>query len=144
MFEGGSKHMELITIEDPNENEIEPIVNGVIEYGLSQVGGIKPGKWAFHAKDSNMIIGGAIGRNHFSQFYLDHIWVEEANRSKGIGRQIHSEVIACAESCGCKRIQLNSLNKAAVTFYRGMGYETLATIEEYVDGFTLYYMAKRI
>ena len=115
-----------------------------MEYGLSQVQNKLPRSWAFHAKDDNIIIGWAIGRDHFSQFYLDHIWVKEEFRSKGLGSKIHEQVLQCANSCGCTRIQLNTLNKKAVDFYKKLGYSTLAIIEEYIDGFDLYYMAKKI
>lgn len=136
--------MEIETIENPSEFEVQPIINGVMEYGLSQVNGVVPRKWAFHAKKSNELIGGATGRDHFSQFYLDNIWVKEEYRSKGIGESIHKEVVACAKKCGCRKIQLNTLNEKAAKFYSGLGYATLSVIEDYVDGFNLYYMAIKI
>lgn len=136
--------MEITTIENPSELDSKPIEDGVMEYGLMQVNETKPNKWAFHVKDCGDLIGGATGRAHFSQFYLDNIWVKEAARSKGIGKSIHQEVVACAERCGCRRIQLNTLNEKAVKFYQRLGYKTLAVIEDYVDGFNLYYMAREI
>ena len=136
--------MEVLTIENPNEQDTKPIEQGVMQYGLLQVGGEIPRKWAFHMKVENKIIGGATGRDHFSQFYLDNIWVKEEYRSKGIGQRIHEDVVACAERCGCNRILLSTLNKRASQFYRKLGYEHLAVIEEYVVGFNLIYMAKII
>ncbi|MGL5404927.1 MAG: GNAT family N-acetyltransferase [Acinetobacter sp.] len=136
--------MNLTTIENPKDDETKPIINGIMEYGLSQIQNRLPRLWAFHAKSGDIIVGGAVGRDHFSQFYLDHLWVKEELRSKGLGSRIHEQVLQCANSCGCKRIQLNTLNKRAVDFYIKLGYSTLAIIEEYVDGFDLYYMAKEI
>jgi ribosomal protein S18 acetylase RimI-like enzyme len=136
--------METITIENPDENDTKPIEDGVSQYGLMQVDGKTPRKWAFHIRDSNELIGGATGRDHFSQFYLDNIWVKDEHRSKGIGKILHDEVIACAKNCSCKRILLSTLNNKAVTFYRKLGYKQLTVIEEYVDGFNLYYMARDI
>ena len=136
--------MEVSTIEEPSPEESKPIEVGIMEYGLSQVNGIAPKKWAFHAMENGEIIGGATGRVHFSQFYLDNIWVKEEFRSKGIGTRLHEAIIACAKQSACKRIQLNTLNEKAVEFYVGLSYETLAVIEGYVDGFNLYYMARKI
>ncbi|MCU7917883.1 MAG: GNAT family N-acetyltransferase [Candidatus Thiodiazotropha sp. (ex Epidulcina cf. delphinae)] len=136
--------MEITAIEDPNELDSKPIEDGVMEYGLMQVNETAPKKWAFYAKNCGELIGGAIGRVHFSQFYLDNIWVKEDARSRGIGESVHQKVVACAERYGCRRIQLNTLNEKAVKFYRRLGYETLAMIEDYVDGFNLYYMAREI
>lgn len=136
--------MKISTIEDPNSEESKPIEDGITEYGLSQVNGIAPKKWAFHAVEAGEIVGGAIGRVHFSQFYLDNIWVKEEFRSEGLGTKIHESVVACAKQCACQRIQLNTLNEKAIGFYTRLNYEILATIEGYVDGFNLYYMAKKI
>ncbi len=136
--------MKIETIENPSENEVDSIVKGVMEYGLSKVNEVIPRKWAFHAKSSGELIGGATGRDHFSQFYLDNIWVKEEHRSRGLGASIHEEVTACAKRCGCRRIQLNTLNSKAVKFYQKLGYEILAEIDDYTDGFTLYYMARII
>jgi ribosomal protein S18 acetylase RimI-like enzyme len=136
--------MKMLTIENPGEKDTKPIEDGVMQYGLLQVDGVIPRKWAFHARDSNEIIGGAVGRDYFSQFYLDNIWVKEEHRSKGLGKRIHEEVVRCAEKCDCKRILLSTLNENAVRFYRALGYYQLAVIEEYVVGFNFYYMAKTI
>ena len=136
--------MKIATLENPSDSDVEPIINGVMEYGLSQVSGVMPRIWAFHAMDCSELVGGATGRDHFSQFYLDNIWVKEEYRIKGIGKNIHEEEIACARKCGCRRVQLNTLNSKAVKFYLRLGYEILAEIEGYVDGFNLYYMAKTI
>jgi GNAT superfamily N-acetyltransferase len=137
-------NIEVLTIENPDEKDTKPIEQGVMHYGLVQVGGEIPRKWAFHVRDSNELIGGAIGRDHFSQFYLDNIWVQDLHRSKGLGERVHEEVVSCAEKCGCNRILLSTLNKRAVQFYRKLGYKHLAVIEEYVVGFDLFYMAKKI
>ncbi|HBC57099.1 MAG TPA: hypothetical protein DCZ03_08040 [Gammaproteobacteria bacterium] len=136
--------MDVTRIEDPKTDDSKAIDDGVMEYGLSQVNGVLPKKWAFVAKEEGEVIGGATGRVHFSQFYLDNLWVKENHRSKGYGTRIHSAVMSCAKEQGCKRIQLNTLNKKAVGLYRRLNYETVAVIEGYVDGFNLYYMAKQI
>ena len=136
--------MEVLTIEEPSTEESKPIEDGIMEYGLLQVNGIAPKKWAFHAIEAGEIVGGATGRVHFSQFYLDNIWVKEEYRSKGIGTKIHEAVVTCAKQCACHRIQLSTLNEKAVRFYTRLNYETLAMIEGYVDGFNLYFMARKI
>jgi ribosomal protein S18 acetylase RimI-like enzyme len=136
--------METLTIENPDEKDTKPIEDGVFQYGLLQVGSKAPRKWAFHIRDLDGLLGGATGRDHFSQFYLDYIWVKEEHRSKGMGKILHEEVVACAQVCGCKRILLSTLNLDAVHFYRKLGYKQLTVIEDYVDGFDLYYMARSI
>lgn len=136
--------MQINRIENPNSEDIKPIEDAIMKYSLSQVNAVKPKAWAFHAKEANQIVGGATERVHFSQFYLDNLWVEEKMRLNGYGSKIHEEIVVCAKQQGCNRIQLHTLNEKAVELYKRLGYETLATINGYVDGFNLYYMARKI
>ena len=134
----------MVVVADPDEKDLELIEQGVLDYGISEVGGKLPRKWAFHITDNGELLGGATGRDHLSQFYLDNIWVVEERRLKGLGGRIHEEVVACAEKCGCRRILLSTLNKRAVKFYRKLGYEKIAEIDDYVSGFDLFFMVKMI
>lgn len=136
--------MEIIKISNPTSDDVKSVVDGVAEYGLSQVDGIMPEQWVIHAVENGEIIGGATGRIHFRQSYLDNLWVTCELRNKGLGSKIHEEVVEISTRSSCSRIQLNTLNMQAVKLYKRLGYEILAEIEGYVDGFCLYYMAKKI
>jgi GNAT superfamily N-acetyltransferase len=136
--------LNIVTIANPSAIDAEPIMDGLMEYGLAQVQGIAPQQWVFHAMDGDLLVGGAVGRAHFSQFYLDALWVQEQHRDKGLGASLHRAVEACAQQQACRRILLNTLNQKAVGFYARLNYVTLAVINGYVDGFDLVYMAKSI
>jgi hypothetical protein len=41
-------NMNIVTVKNPGSHDTGPIENGVIEYGLSLVGGEPPKKCAFH------------------------------------------------------------------------------------------------
>ena len=136
--------MDILKITNPAPGDVKIVVDGVANYGLSQVGGVVPEQWVIHAIDNEKVVGGATGRIHFSQLYLDNLWVYDELRNRGIGSSIHEKVVELSKQNSCSRIQLNTLNKQAVQLYRRLGYEVLAEINEYVDGFSLYYMARRI
>ena len=136
--------MEILKISSPTSDDVKSVVDGVVEYGLSQVDGIMTEQWVIHAVENGEIIGGATGRIHFHQSYLDNLWVKYELRNQGIGSKIHEEVVEISTRSSCSRIQLNTLNLQAVKLYKRLGYEILAEIEGYVDGFCLYYMAKKI
>jgi len=141
MLNGTPTAVKLTIIEQPTTDDTSPIINGVLEYGLDQIGGVLPKNFAIHGKIGNELVGGATGRQHFTQFYLDNLWVHQNFRSKGYGTIMHDSVLELAANLSCSRIQLNTLNIRAVAFYKNLGYETLAIIGEYVDGFDLYYLS---
>ena len=136
--------MEIIKITNPTSDDVKSVVDGVVEYGMSQVNGVEPKQWVIHAIENGEIVGGATGRIHFSQLYLDNLWVKKEIRNQGIGSKIHEEVVRLSKDSSCSRIQLNTLNEKAVKFYARLDYEILAEIDDYVDGFCLYYMTKKM
>ncbi len=136
--------MDILKIVNPTSDDVKYVVDGVIEFGLSQVNGVEPDQWVIHAIEDGEIVGGATGRIHFSQLYLDNLWVKKELRNQGLGTKIHEEVVQLSKQSLCSRIQLNTLNEKAVQLYKRLDYEILAEIDGYVDGFCLYYMARKI
>jgi GNAT superfamily N-acetyltransferase len=121
--------MKISIIENPKDEETSSIEKGVFDYGLAQVEGIVPTKWAFHAVEDGELLGGATGRLHLTQFYLDLVWVKEEFRSKGIGTGILNFILKFAQENRCRRILLNTLNVNAVRLYKRLGYKTLTVID---------------
>ena len=133
--------MEVLIIESPEPEDLDPIEQAVKQYGLLEVNGVLPEQKAFHLKIDGELVGGATGRVHLSKFYLDNLWVKEGHRSKGYGTIIHDSVVGFAQNNSCKMIHLSTLNNRAVEFYLRLNYETLAVIENYVVGFDQHHMA---
>ncbi len=136
--------MNIYTIDKPKADDLAPIEEGVMNYGLAQVGNCLPELKAIHLRLDDVLIGGATGKLHFKQFYLDNLWVAESYRSQGYGRKIHEQVVECARNNDCTTIRLQTLNKKAVELYRKLDYAALAKIENYTEGFDLYHMALKL
>ncbi len=60
--------------------------------------------------------------------YLDDLYVKEAYRKQGIGKQLLEAVVALAKAQNCKKVrwQVSKWNAHAIEFYKRMG----ATIDE--------------
>ena len=132
--------MKISAIEAPSHIEIKPILDGIYEYGLAQICGVEPSQWAAVAKEKGAFIGGATGRVHLQQFYLENLWVKEAFRSQGLGTKLHGEILNIAYEHRCSRVLLNTLNERAVSFYLRLSYKELAVIKDYVPGYDLHYL----
>lgn len=136
--------MQIVEIQDPADEDIAPILQGVMDYGLSQIQGILPVRRAFHLKVDGKFIGGATAKIHFTKCYLDNLWVDENHRGNGYGACLLEKVAECAANHACNAIYLNTLNDKAVALYQKQGYSVVATVAGYVDGFNLVYMVKNI
>ena len=136
--------MELIKIDSPTQEDIEPIQKGIEEYGFREVNGIKPEPLAVLLKERGETIGGANGSSHFNVVFLSNLWVIEGRRDGGLGTKIHDEVVAFSRQRGCHSIRLQTLNEKALRFYQRNDYLIESSIDNYVKDFTLYHLVKRI
>ena len=131
-------------IETPNAEQITPIVEGVVSHGESLVVGNSPKKHVFHFVENKQLIGGIVGARQYNRYYLSHIWVAENYRNSGHGSKLLNSCEEKMRSLGCTSVVLETLNKEAVTFYLKNGYTSISTIPEYVQGFDLVHLLKKI
>lgn len=131
-------------IETPKSDQVQPIVDGVVSYGESLVQGNNPKKYAFHLIENKHLIGGIVGARQYNRFYLSHIWVSESSRNNGYGSTLLEHCEQKLSKIGCNSIILETLNKRAVKFYLNNGYSSISRITEYVQGFDLVHLLKKI
>jgi len=134
----------IMRIKAPKEDQIKPIVDGVIAHGESLVGSNKPSKYAFHLQLDKKLIGGVVGYRQYDRFYLTHIWVTEDYRNKGYGSHLLRTTEDELKKVDCNSVLLETLNKDAINFYKKHGYSVISEIPEYVKGFDLVHFLKAI
>lgn len=132
--------MNIKKLESPKDFEMKPILDGIVSYGLAEVNGIEPMLKAVVLEIGKETVGGATGKVHFNQFYLDNLWVQDQHGNMGYGSKIHAAVIEVAKENQCDCIRLQTLNEKAVTLYKRLGYSVEAKLSNYVEGFNLYHM----
>ena len=89
-------------------------------------------------------MGGIVGALQYERFYLSHIWVSEKYRNSGYGSRLLNDCEVEMKRLGCKSIILETLNEKAVELYLKHDYIQVGRIPEYVKGFDLVHMLKKI
>lgn len=59
---------------------------------------------------------------------VDHVYIEDAHRNKGLGKQFMQWIYEYAKTKGCETVELNTYvqNHASHKFYNNEGFEALA------------------
>ncbi len=135
---------DIEVIESPKLDDIQPIINGVVSYGESLVKDNKPKNLAFYINKDNELIAGIVGSVQYDRFYLSHLWVHENYRNKGYGTSLLTECEKKLKGFACTSIILETLNSKAVELYLKLGYSQVGSIKEYVKGFDLVHLLKKI
>jgi len=98
----------------------------------------------FARTDSGKVIGGAVGRWWGEACELQQLWVEAAERKKGLGTRLIQDFEAHARSHGCTSVYLETFSFQALHLYRLLGYEVEYERGGYPHGILKYHMVKRL
>jgi ribosomal protein S18 acetylase RimI-like enzyme len=98
----------------------------------------------FATTASGEVVGGAVGRTWGRCCELLQLWVEPAQRARGVGSELLQRFEAHGRARNCNVFYLTTLSFQAPAFYRKHGYQVLAEIDGYPDGIVKFLMHKVI
>jgi ribosomal protein S18 acetylase RimI-like enzyme len=76
--------------------------------------------------------------------HVEYLWVDQTRRGEGLGKALMDAVEAQAHERSCIGLMLTTISFQAPEFYERLGFEVLATLDDYPEnGYQRYCMAKR-
>jgi GNAT superfamily N-acetyltransferase len=93
-----------------------------------------------------LVIGGLTGQTHSIPEWLEIsvIWVAEAWRGQGLGRQLMQLAEEEAKRQGCRYTRLATGNYQAPDFYPKLGYQLYGRLDNCPQGETVYFFYKQL
>ena len=101
----------------------------------------------FFALDSGgTLLGGLTGRTHSLRAWLEIsiLWVEEAHRGRGLGRELVERAEEESRRRGCLYARLSTSTFQAPGFYEKLGYILYGRLEDCPPGETALYYRKNL
>ena len=92
--------------------------------------------------DAGDLVGGLLGEVGWGWLYVDILWVAEAARGQGVGRGLVQAAEAEAGSRGVDRAWVITGDFQAPGFYRRLGYEPFARLDDYPPGHASVFLKK--
>lgn len=130
---------------DPSAEERDVIFDGLVECNESRVGDARFKEFGILASgESEATIAGLLGHTLWNGFFISALWVAEAVRRKGIGRQLLARAEELAIQNDCDHIHLDTFDFQARDFYEKNGFQIFGTIEDYPIGHKRYYLIKKL
>ena len=92
------------------------------------------------------LIGGLTGRTHSLRAWLETsiLWVDEAHRGRGVGRELVKRAEEEARQRGCLYARLSTSTFQAPGFYEKLGYTLYGKLEDCPPGDTSLYYRKNL
>lgn len=88
------------------------------------------------------IVGGLIGATYWDWHYINLMWVRDALRGQGYGRQLLQLAEKEARRRGAEKAYLDTFNFQAPAFYKSLGYQEFGRLEDFPAGHTRYFPTK--
>ncbi len=89
-------------------------------------------------------IAGLIGGTYWNWLYVSLFWVDEGERSRGLGTQLLAKAEEIAVQRGCRNAHLETHDFQNLAFYQKRGYAIFGELEDLPEGHTKYFLRKRL
>jgi len=132
--------MDLTVEDDPDPADVARLEQGVAEEtarNTGRVGDVESQLAIFVRADDGTIVAGVYGWTWGGCAELQHLWVDEAQRGRGLGTRLLDAAEAEAERRGCRQSVLlthaANAGKAGERWTR-RGYELVGRVDDYPIG----------
>lgn len=137
-----------VTIErDPPAETVTALSEGIIAFNRRAIPDLEPNEAEvrFHvvARDeAGSLVGGLRGACYWNTLHIELLWISEAARGSGVGREIIAAAEDFAREQDCQKSLVETTSWQAKPFYEKNGYRVLATLEGRPKGHFSHYLAK--
>jgi ribosomal protein S18 acetylase RimI-like enzyme len=113
----------IIFEKNPHSNDIQILNDGIMSEHKKKMN-MKPLDFFayFIRNDNSKIVGGCAGDNMYGGLFVGQLWVQEALRGKGYGKQLMSLAEDLAKKSQCRFISVNTFGWEALDFYKKLGF----------------------
>jgi GNAT superfamily N-acetyltransferase len=132
--------------EEVTEEEMKAVHLGLGRFVDEQIGDMRDGIPIHLAirDPAEGVIGGLLAFTTISNMILEHVWVDERYRGRGLGRKLMLEAERVARENACIAAQAYALSFQNPGFLYRMGYEAFGVSDGYPDPVQETYFIKRL
>lgn len=123
-------HCKIEITPNPSSDLVDSIGKQLKAFNEAKIGVYLREQYVVAAyDDQKTLLGGMIGYFCWGWLYIDIAWVDESQRSKGIGGQLLRSFEKVAMERGISKVRLNTGSFQAPNFYLKNGYEIFAQLD---------------
>ncbi len=102
--------------------------------------------WAFYSRDEQAVMrGGLIAKRKGNWLCIEYLWVSEATRGSGLGRELMQEAERQAQALGCSHLPVDTFSFRALPFYQKLGYQLQMSLPDFPHaGMQRHYLSKTL
>jgi GNAT superfamily N-acetyltransferase len=130
---------------NPVEEAWGIIGEGINSYNTQHAGADNPRRICYTVRGPDgTTAGGVIGVVFWDWLYVDLMWLPEALRGRGFGRQLLQSLEDEARKQGARYAFLDTFSFQAPGFYQKYGYQVYGQLPDFPAGHTRFYLKKEL
>jgi len=134
--------MKIVVTDKPSVQDEEFVIAGLWKHNsqFDEVD-IKP-LFLTLRDEQNHILGGLVARTWWQGLEVQYLWVGEAVRGLGKGRELMLKAEEVAKERGCQMAYVDTFDFQARGFYEKLGYSVYGSLGGYLGKHTRFYLHK--
>jgi GNAT superfamily N-acetyltransferase len=138
--------MTLIITKSINPNDQQELLAGLREYNLHYLDATLFGDLGIYSRDGQGVMrGGLIAKRKGNWLCIEYLWVSEAMRGNGLGRELMLEAEQQAQTLGCSHLLVDTFSFQALPFYQKLGYQLQMSLPDFPHtGMQRHYLSKTL
>lgn len=131
--------------EHPKPEDFRTILDAVRAFNRAQTGNPPPQQVAYFFRDEyGKIVGGVQGSLWGRSMHIDALWVNDAQRGRGLGAKLMKAIEEYSASHDHPLVYLETASFQALPFYQGLGYQVFGELREISPGVKLFFLMKEL
>jgi ribosomal protein S18 acetylase RimI-like enzyme len=135
--------IEVQISDSPAAKDYDFLYRQLDGFNEAQTGPASTRKLAVFARRDTEIVAGLFAFTHWNWLEIRHLWVAEALRHHGPGRELLLAAEREARMRGCDHAHVDTFSFQAIPFYERLGYSVFGRLENYPAGHTRVFLQKR-
>jgi GNAT superfamily N-acetyltransferase len=134
-----------LAVEDhPAKADVEVLPNGLEAFNERRWP--QHPRWlplAVFVRNKGEVVAGLAGETYCGWLFIKYLWVSEALRDRGVGRELMARAEARARDRGCHSAWVDTFSFQAPGFYQKLGYEEFGRLD-YPPDHSRHFLRKRL
>lgn len=139
--------MEFTVTKNQEATEAEFLWSKLRQHGLQKLANPSleyNSLFSILVKEESEIVGGMLGEIYYKGLHISLLWVRDDFRSKGVGTLLMEKAYELARETESNIVYLDTFSFQAPRFYEKLGFTIFGKIENFPEGFTRYFLFKRL
>lgn len=141
--------MHITITTTASSTDAQSITQGITDFNKASIPELEPNEaevrfFVFAKDDADEVKGGIRASCYWNTLHIELLWLSEACRGQGTGKQLIEAAENFARQNHCEKAFVETTSWQAKPFYEKNGYNLLATLEDRPKGHATHYLSKTL